>query len=157
MRLDEDGNVILQKHPREGVCAAKFCTRPAREGRKLCWHCTEAQRIARDPARHAYNQIKHHAKERRIEFTLTLEEFRALAATVPDFFRKDGKRSGKYHIDRIEGHGPYSANNIKITTPYFNISKGNRERHELVHKENMQERWDDLSDDEQTYIDELLS
>lgn len=74
----------------------------------------------------AYNDMKHHANARGIEFLLSYEEFLELWL-VSGKWNNRGKRSGQYQICRNYDEGPYSVTNCYIGSTHEN----QKERHRI--------------------------
>jgi hypothetical protein len=92
------------------------------QGRKFCGTCRTRKSREADPVRYAYGNLKHRAKERNKEFTLTLEEFREFCVRT-EYMKGKGKTIGSYNVDRIDETKGYTADNIQCLDKQKNIKK----------------------------------
>lgn len=71
-----------------------------------------------------YSTLKHHAKERKVPFTITLEQFRDLRAQ-PCFYECGNPLSAASgSLDRLHPKGPYSVANVVPCCSQCNQIKG---------------------------------
>lgn len=89
---------------------------------------------ANNPKKSVFYTIKDRAKERKIDFTLTLAEFL-------QFCDDTGYLSVKgMHVDRIDATEGYHLWNIQALIGSENIAKGNRERHSPRYQEYLRKK-----------------
>lgn len=63
--------------------------------------------------RYAWQNLKHHARQRGIGFTLTLEEFGAIV--VPEgYIQGRGRTADALQVDRIDQRRGYEAGNVRV-------------------------------------------
>ena len=126
-------NFRIRKHLIPGKCKVAFCRKLPRDigthpkSHQLCGkHYKELWRM-NNPVHCAYDNLRASARKRKIEFTLTLEEFKAL---VEPTRYMDEKGCTRYclHIDRIEATQGYHFDNLQVLTCTENVVKGNAER-----------------------------
>lgn len=137
-RLLEEGFFEFKKQAGEGRCWVKGCRNESRNDRCLC-HKHEMQRWRtkrQGPA--AYHNLKHHAKQRRIEFTITRDYFMGLTDAYCFYSQEDPDEI--LTIDRIEAHKGYIPGNLRVVSLSMNVIKGNRERYLPEHIQDMMRR-----------------
>lgn len=103
-----------------GQCSSYGCKNAA--GGKFCGSCRSRLSRLADPMRYAYQNLKHRAKERNKEFTLTLEEFKEFCVEQ-HYMKGKGRTIGSYNIDRIDNEKGYTRDNIKVMDKLKNIKK----------------------------------
>jgi hypothetical protein len=118
------------------LCATKYCRNEKAKGRSICHKCYQRQWRAKHPLVAAWHHLLDHARQRKIEVTLTRAEFEAWVVAEGVFV--DGKRNPNLHMDRREAWRGYSLDNIQALPCGENIAKGNRERHAPEYKS---KRW----------------
>ncbi len=113
---------VIKKRITKGKCSAYGCQKQTTQ--TLCASCRSKKSRAADPVRYSYNNKKNRAKQRKIFFDLTLDEFREFCYET-DYIMKTGKTIGCYDVDRkIEGTLPgYTRSNIQILEKTKNIRK----------------------------------
>jgi hypothetical protein len=115
-----------------GVCVAEDCERKVYEkGSVRSRYCTRHRSIrARklDPAAAYFNDVRHHARQRRIPFALTLAEWREWSASVGFFSYTSEDRANRMSVDRIDPSGGYTLGNIQALTVSANAQKAVEER-----------------------------
>jgi hypothetical protein len=133
--MEGEPHFEFKKTRRTGCCPVRFCRRKSRAqsaGRKpsmhrLCsTHCNRAWRL-NHPVADAYRNSRHHAKQRGIVWSLTLEQF---IEFVEGNSYIDGKGCQKHslHIDRKDATLGYAVGNLQVLTCTDNVAKGNQER-----------------------------
>jgi hypothetical protein len=105
-----------------GLCITAFCRRAPRDGRRRCHTCNSRTWRANHPAHYAYWNLRSHAKARKINFELTLEEFMFFCANT-FYLQHKGWLAHQLHIDRIRVAEGYKIGNIQILTASENTSK----------------------------------
>lgn len=119
---------ILCTHKGKGCCPVSHCRRKSRgNGGKLC--STHHMRLwrARNPARAAFSTLRDHANARKIEFTLTFEQFLDICK-LTGYVEFKGQRPQDLSMDRINFREGYVPGNIRVTTVSINLKKGNVEK-----------------------------
>ncbi len=117
--------LVINKHKVKGVCSSRYCMN--KTTRTLCGSCASKKSRLADPVRYSYNNLKHRAKERNKEFTLTLDEFRKFCHETL-YIQGKGKTVGSYNIDRIDNDKGYTIDNIQVMEKVKNIKKYYLER-----------------------------
>ena len=95
-----------------GICSAHYMLRWRRE----------------NPERAAYNTLRDHARERRIEFTITFDYFCGLVHGMR-YLENSGTVRGMLTIDRHDPVKGYIPGNLGVVSVEENVAKGNCERH----------------------------
>lgn len=88
----------------------------------FCSKCRSRRWRSKHPIESAFSRLKHHAKERRHKFTLTIEYFRAFCNSN-DYIKKRGVTAGSLTIDRIKNELGYEPGNIHLLTNSENVRK----------------------------------
>lgn len=120
---------ISEAKKQKGVyCCAHGCSDKPHEKKGGLCHKHYARKIReQDPVYARYNQFCGNARKRKIENSVTLEEFRKFCIDN-DYIVKKGRRGQNATIDRrCNVHG-YHIWNMTILTNRQNASKGNRFR-----------------------------
>jgi len=123
----------IRKHLTPGKCKVAFCRKLPRDigthpkSHQLCGkHHKELWRL-NNPVHCAFDNLRASARKRKIEFVLTLEEFKSLVE--PTRYMDDkGKTRFCLHIDRIDATKGYTFDNLQVLTCTENVLKGNAER-----------------------------
>lgn len=92
------------------------------KARQYCHTCLKRQYRERNPMQAAYSNLKHNAKRRGKEFTLTIEEF-ILFCTETEYMKNKGRNVHSYTIDRIDDIKGYTRDNIQVLTNHDNNVK----------------------------------
>jgi hypothetical protein len=98
-----------------------------------CWKCRSRMLKERQPATYVLNAIRQRAKQRKLPFTITLEEFEKWCAET-GYLEKRGREPESYSIDRIDHDKGYHIWNIQIKTFEENCTSG----HTVPGRETMQ-------------------
>lgn len=93
-------------------CATPRCRNKRKPDRKLCSKCNSRKWRQSKPITAAYHNLKTHAKERRIDFFLTIEEFTKFCNET-NYHVLKGRNPDSVTVDRIHADGPYSYENIR--------------------------------------------
>jgi hypothetical protein len=109
---------------KQGRCAEKYCKRKT-NGTKICSTCRSRKSRQKNPVKYCYNNLKHNAKRRGIEFALTLEEFIQFCHET-NYLAGKGRTKASYSIDRIDNNKGYTLDNIRVITLSENSKKGNK-------------------------------
>ena len=123
----------LRKKLAPGKCRVAYCRKAPRDLRtrprstQLCGsHAKEQWRLA-NPLHAAYDNLRAHARCRKIAFDLTLEEFTMLVE-VTRYLDDKGNERHCLHIARRESTLGYTLSNLQVITATDNVAKGNAER-----------------------------
>jgi len=126
--VDEFYDTVEKGKKDPSLCCVKFC-RNRRAGRhRLCNGHRMAKWRAENPIRSQFDTLRDSARRRRIEFTVTFEQFKKLCHDT-NYHEECGCESHCLQIDRIDAARGYSIDNIQVITTSENTAKGNRERH----------------------------
>lgn len=106
---------------KRGICVHWGCSRPAREGRKDCNTCAKRKTRMNNPLKYAFNNVRDCARQRKIPFLLTLEEFKAFCDRT-GYLTKKGREFDDLTIDRIDPSKPYQTDNIRALSWIDNSS-----------------------------------
>lgn len=112
--------LVIVKGKNEGVCSAAFCTNKTQY--TLCSTCRARKSRLADPVRYAYNNLKNRAKQRKIVFTITLDQFREFCIKTK-YMAGKGKTAYSYTIDRKHEDIGYHADNLQVLISKDNIKK----------------------------------
>lgn len=125
--------MVFRKKKILGCCPVSRCRNSPRNladhptSTQLCGsHAKELWRI-RNPTHAAFDNLRHHAKQRKISFTLTLQHFTEVIAPT-SYLDEKGCERFNLHIDRIHTHMGYVDGNIQVITCTENVHKENTER-----------------------------
>lgn len=137
-RLINEGFFEFKKKAGDGMCWVKGCRNQSRDDRSLC-HKHEMRRWrSKHKCSAAYHSLKFHAKERRIEFTITADYFRGLTDAYCFFDQGDSEEI--LTIDRVNPVKGYVCGNLRVVSLSVNVVKGNKERHLPEHVQEMLRR-----------------
>jgi hypothetical protein len=118
----------MKRKPKER-CPVKYCRRDRGKKKAMCDRHHHARWRAKNPMRAAWLNLRHHAKQRRREFDLSFEDFKAFVEENNYYLDHKGCLRHLYHIDRIDPRKGYTRENIQLLTCSENSAKGNRERY----------------------------
>ena len=122
-KVNEDDFFEFVKVVRGDFCAVKFCRNERMSDRKLCSKHNMQLWRARNPTRNAYNNVRGKAKQRKVEFTLTFEEFCSIDEAT-GYVSAKGQDMDSLTLDRIDPNQGYSFENIRVITLSENSRKG---------------------------------
>lgn len=120
-------------------CQTPFCRNKKVEGRNFCSKCRTRKYRERNPLKSCYDSLKHNAKRRNIEFSLTLKEFKEFCIKT-NYLLGKGKTRESYSIDRIDNTKGYCIDNIQVLSLSLNSKKRNRTL-QYMYGENGMEFW----------------
>jgi hypothetical protein len=89
----------------------------------LCSTCRCRKTRIEDPERYNYNNIKNRAKQRGIDFTITLDQFRKFCYKVNYSGYAAGKATDSRSIDRIDNTKGYIEGNLAVVSIGYNVQK----------------------------------
>lgn len=118
----------LCKTKAKGCCPVSHCRKKSRgNGGKLCSaHHMRLWRV-RNPARAAFTTLRDHARGRKLEFSITFDQFLEICK-VTGYVELKGNRPQDLSMDRIDFRKGYVPGNIRVTTVCINSKKGNVEK-----------------------------
>jgi hypothetical protein len=120
-----NGTWKLKRKKSSFICATVHCQRRCFEHR-LCPTCVSREWRANNPVAYAYNNLKHHAKQRGIIFSITREQFQQFVSEN-NYMNGKGKGPQDLHIDRKNCHRGYELGNLQILTSSENAHKRHAE------------------------------
>ena len=106
---------------RAGICHHWGCARSARKDGRDCNTCKCRKARMRHPLKYAFNNVRDCARQRKVPFLLSLEEFKAFCQRT-GYLTKKGREFEDLTIDRIDPSKPYQADNIRTLTWIDNSS-----------------------------------
>lgn len=125
--MEGEKHLPMKKHPKAGRCPVVGCRKHSRPKGDLCsCHATRLWRI-KHPVKAAYSNSKHHAKQRGIEWDMTLEQFTQIVV-LQNYIDGKGVEKHCLQLDRVDPNRGYVADNIQVITCSENAAKGNKER-----------------------------
>jgi len=125
--VDEFFDTVKKGTKNSSLCCVRFC-RSRRAGRhRLCNGHRMAKWRAENPINSQFNTLRDSARKRRIEFSLTFEQFKSLCEAT-NYHEQAGCEAHCLQVDRINAAKGYSIDNVEVITCSENTAKGNRER-----------------------------
>lgn len=112
----------MAKKVRRGLCLTPFCRRKARAQRHICCTCQDRKWRERNPLRYLLKNLRGHAKERGITFTITYDEWVAFCLRT-GYHETHGTEPESATIDRIDPRFGYHAWNIRLLTHAENSAR----------------------------------
>lgn len=94
-------------------------------------HFLVGESYVRDNMNAAFQRHKSVARQRKIDFELSFDDWAKIWLDSGHWFRR-GKRKGQYVMGRFEDTGPYAKNNVTIITNRQNIQDAQRGREQTV-------------------------
>lgn len=122
--------MVLSQNKKEAgrFCCANGCqNKPVAKLGGLCYKHYQRKRRKEDPVGVRYTQFKTNARNRNVENSVTLEEFRRFCEKN-QYIVKKGRRGQNATIDRLCNVHGYHIWNMGIKTNRANASKGARFR-----------------------------
>lgn len=124
--IRHEGKWKLARKESSLICDVKHCRRPRRPTGNLCFQCHNREWRANHPVQYAFHNLKRHAAQRGIRFTLTMEQFETFV-NGNDYMNGKGRQPQDLSIDRIECSKGYELGNLQILTKSENSIKRNQE------------------------------
>jgi len=113
------------KHKRRPhTCITSFCHRDPPVGQSRCCTCASRMWRANNPLKYAYYNLKNRAKQRGHEFTITVEDLRAVI-NGSNYLETHGRMRDCASIDRIDEFRGYEPGNLRVLT----VSENARRAH----------------------------
>ena len=111
----------------ETLCV--LCQRnPKAPGKSKCHGCRSREYRTKFPERKAFYDLRHSAKRRKIQFTLTMEEFIELV-TQTGYMERRGRFYDSLTIDRVNNHLGYTKENVRVITKHHNSCKSDKDNY----------------------------
>lgn len=131
--LESEGLFTLKGKPGPGLCPVAGCRKKSKRGRSVCaglcsCHYTQRWRM-QNPGKSGYQILRHHAKQRGLEFNLPELYYLGLMDCAAAWDRDAEKRGDVVTLDRQKAHLGYVMGNVVVRTLSENVIKGNRERY----------------------------
>lgn len=132
-----EGFFDFKKSCKEGYCWVRGCSRASRNDRSLC-HMHEMRRWRAKNARTAdWCTLRDHARQRKIEFQITLDYWRGLTDAFGFYDASDDE---VLTVDRVDPTKGYVEGNLRVITLSLNSFKSNRERYLPEHVQHILDR-----------------
>jgi hypothetical protein len=112
-----------EKKTARGKCIVYQCRRTAGKGRSVCNTCRDRAWRAKHPEHHLWKNLKKSAKNRGVEFTITVKEFTGFCRDH-NFVTKVGRGPEDATIDRENPSLGYSLDNLRVLTFRENSALG---------------------------------
>lgn len=119
MQTSREGNKSVNLHTYK--CETTSCSNQIRK-RRHCSTCRWRSALDNNPVKVLFSSLKSHAKQRGIEFSLSLAHYEEIV-TAADYVRLRGNRAEDLTIDRILPELGYADDNIQVLTNRANIRK----------------------------------
>lgn len=103
-------------------CQTKYCRKQAAPSRKVCLACNSRLFRERHPMKYCYLALKHNAKRRKKEFTISFEYFQQFCYET-NYIAGKGRSKLSYSIDRIDETKGYVPGNIQVLPVGVNKQK----------------------------------
>ena len=114
----------IVKNRRKGICVAHGCMNSHSKKDRFCSKHRHRYNKWMNPLKYTFYKRKYRAKEREIEWNLTLEEFKEFCDET-NYMELKGKMSHSASIDRIDPSKGYEKGNIQILSLGDNTRKKN--------------------------------
>lgn len=131
--------ILKKKQAKRKKCKTRNCRNSIafrKDGRPYgarCHRCRTASWRRNQPFQSAFQRLRHHAKARDIEFTLSFEEFKAFAQCT-ELITRTGNDKHSLTVDRIDNLKGYVAGNIRAITRSENSIKRARQDEMRIRK-----------------------
>lgn len=113
---------IIPSKKLKGLCVAHGCTKKHGTKDRFCSTHTHRYQKYKNPYKYTFNQKKNRAKERGIEWKLTLQEFIDFCEEH-NYMETKGRRATSASIDRIDPNKGYEKGNLQILSLSANTKK----------------------------------
>lgn len=150
--VDEFFDTVTAGSKDSSLCCVKFCRSRRGGPHRLCHAHRMAKWRAENPIKSQFNILRDSARKRRIEFSLTFEQFKSMCMST-NYHEQSGCEAHCLQVDRVDAVRGYSIDNIQIITTSENTAKGNRERKHREYQRALLKR-KGLTDEQ---IDEIIS
>lgn len=112
----------MRNGAKRGLCCEPYCKNIRRKDRRRCYKCDTRRKRSANPMRHAYRNLKCHAVERAIPFTITFVYFRRWALRT-NYLNRTGLNGDCLTVDRKDNLKGYVPGNIQALTRRANTEK----------------------------------
>lgn len=103
-------------------CITKFCRNKTKRGNTHCSSCRVRIWRNNNPIEASYLNLKHNAKRRKKEFTISLDYFKQFCYET-DYIAGKGRTRGSYTVDRKDETLGYIPGNIQKLEVGANVKK----------------------------------
>lgn len=117
----------IAKNKPKHLCVAWGCKNPRTPKNRFCSKHNHRYQKEKNPINHTFNLRRSRAKERGIEWNLTLAEFKQFCEEN-NYMELKGKSAGSASIDRIDPNKGYEVGNLQILTLAQNSAKMHEDR-----------------------------
>ncbi len=107
---------------RKHICVAVYCRHKAKDRRLLCNKHRRQDNKFKNPLGYWYAVHRDNAKRRKIEFSITLDEFRVFCNETK-YLEKKARFPGLYTIDRKKSYIGYTLENMQLLMLAVNSRK----------------------------------
>lgn len=151
-KLIDEGFYTYKKNASPGLCWVRCCGRKRKSDRCMCHMHYQRRWRALNPETNDFNNLKTHAKARKIEFTITIDYW--LGLTDAYCFYKKNDDNLVLSIDRVDPTKGYEPGNLRVVSLAVNGHKGQRERYLPEHVQAVLARKrDEAQKDNAQYLD----
>lgn len=105
-----------------GICVVQNCSRKCNKSRKICTKHKNLKFRNDNPEAYWHDVLRSNAKRRKIDFQITLEEFKKFCSRT-NYIKLKGRSPNSYTIDRKISTIGYTYDNIQILTLSQNVKK----------------------------------
>lgn len=105
-----------------GICVVQNCSRKCGKSRKICGKHKNLKFKQENPESYWFMVLRSNAKRRKIDFQLTLEEFKKFCKDT-NYIKLKGRSPNSYTVDRKISTIGYAYDNIQILTLSQNVKK----------------------------------
>lgn len=107
-------------------CAKRGCKKAAGSKKAMCSKHHAREFAKKYPLKYSFNNLRNRARQRRIEFNLTYEQYERFCLET-GYDKKKGRRAGSLTIDRIDVTKGYAPGNLQVLTKSDNSAKMHEE------------------------------
>lgn len=118
---------IIPHKKAKGLCVAHSCANKHTPRNRFCAKHSHRYQKWKNPIKYTFHQKRGRAKERGIEWNLTLDEFIQFCEEN-DYMNKKGRTASAASIDRIKSHIGYEVGNIQILSLSANSKKMHQDK-----------------------------
>ena len=119
----------IAKNKPKHLCAAWGCTNLRTPKNRFCSKHNHRYQKEKNPIKYIFHKKRHRAKERGIEWNLTLSEFKQFCEEN-NYMELKGKKAGSASIDRIDPNKGYEVGNLQILTLAQNSAKMHEDKND---------------------------
>lgn len=115
------------KAKRTDLCPVWGCMSKRLKNDRYCSKHRKQYKKANNPEAYHYDLLKGNAKRRKVNFKLTLEEFKKFCKKT-GYLNGKGRNKNKLSIDRIDPLKGYELSNLQVLTVSENSKKGQEDK-----------------------------